>query len=109
MRYIAALHQGVIEVILMAVLGVIVVRHYGVYALLHPDAYRGRRAGTGRGKRWRGWDVQRHEFKELSYFALSVSQVMERTKLVMLPSSVTLLPVTEGSWYHDRLLEGHIA
>jgi hypothetical protein len=105
MRYINALHQGVLEAILFAVLGVIVVRRYGIHALLHPAEYRGRRVGTGRGKRFRGHSLQRHGFKDLGHMAISVQRAIEWAHLVRVP----ILPVYEGSWYHDRLLEGYAA
>jgi hypothetical protein len=39
--------------------------------------------------------------------AISVPLALERVRLVFLPTHQTMLPVTEGSWYHDRLLEGY--
>jgi hypothetical protein len=75
------------------------VRFYGVTAVIHREQYRGRRAGTGRGVRFRrgkSRDYQRHSFAAL-FYANTVEQVLSNIKLIRLPEGHELYPCQPGS------------
>lgn len=75
------------------------VRYYGWTAVIHRNQYRGRRAGTGRGvrfRRGRSRDYQRHSFSAL-FYANTVEQVLSNIKLIRLPQGHELYPCQPGS------------